>query len=127
LRKYIEKKYPFIRIPFINNWKLSYYLEVYDFKYLSELQIPYTGYELTPKDKFLQEVIEEVQKRYGIEESWFNKEVAGIKVMTDGLRKAIVFPSDFKILEKTKRSIKVTFVLPPGAYATVLLRFLLKG
>ena len=48
-------------------------------------------------------------------------------VMTDGLRKAIVFPEDFKILEKTKRKMKVTFILPSGAYATVLLRFLLKA
>ncbi len=127
LRIYIEKKYPHVRIPFINNWKLSYYLDVDDIEYLRNLSIPYTGHRHRPEDELLRSVIRTVQKRYGVKREWFDKEVGGMVVMTDGLRKAVVSPTDFKVLEKTGRRIKLQFVLPPGSYATVLLRFLLKG
>ncbi|RKQ60323.1 TruD family tRNA pseudouridine synthase [Thermovibrio guaymasensis] len=127
LREYVEEKYPFVRVPFINKWKLSYFLEVYDVDYLIQLQIPYTGREFRVNDEVLKGIMKKVFRKYGIKEEWFDKEVGGIIVMTDGLRKAVVFPEGFKILEKTKRSMKLTFTLPPGSYATVLLRFLLKG
>jgi tRNA pseudouridine13 synthase len=127
LRGYIEEKYPFVRIPFINNWKLSYYLEVSDLERFRELLIPYTAKEHEVEDKILKKVMERVFLREGVREEWFDAEVGGMKVMTDGLRRAVVFPEDFKILGKTKREITLTFSLPPGSYATVLLRFLLKG
>lgn len=127
LREYIQEKYPFVVVPFINNWKLSYYLEVGDFDYFKELQIPYTGKEVKVEDPVLQKVFKRVYNRYGVKEDWFNREVGGMVVMTDGLRKAAVFPEGFKVLSKTKRSMVLTFTLPPGSYATVLLRFLLKG
>ena len=127
LREYIEAKYPFVRVPFINNWKLSYYLKVNDTNYLKELEIPYTGHKYVPEDRILRKAILKVQQKYGIKKEWFDKEIAGMIVMTDGLRKAISFPQDFKILEKTKKSMKLSFTLPSGSYATILLRFLLKG
>lgn len=127
LRRYIEARYPFVRVPFVNNWKLSYYLEVHDPDYLKELHIPYTAKEHSVDDFLLRRVMAEVFREYGIKREWFDREVGGMVVMTDGLRKAVVFPRNFKILEKTKRSMKLTFTLPPGSYATVLLRFLLKG
>ena len=127
LREYIEEKYPFVRVPFINNWKLSYYLEVYDITHLKNLEIPYTGHKFPPKDRVLRGAIKKVFKRYGVKEEWFDREVGGMVVMTDGLRKAVVFPEGFKILEKTRSRIKLQFSLPSGSYATVLLRFLLKG
>ena len=127
LRAYVEAKYPFERVSFINNWKLSYYLQVHDIEYLRELQIPYTAREHPVKDPILRSSIKKVLKRYGVKESWFNAQVGGMTVMTDGLRKAVVFPEGFRVLGKTKREIKLSFTLPPGSYATVLLRFLLKG
>ncbi|WP_457679630.1 tRNA pseudouridine(13) synthase TruD [Thermovibrio sp.] len=127
LREYVESKYPFVRVPFVNNWKLSYYLEVYDIDYLKELQIPYTGKEHGVEDRLLKQAMDRVFKKFGVKKEWFDKEVGGMVVMTDGLRKAAVFPEGFKVLGKTKRSMVLTFTLPPGSYATVLLRFLLKG
>jgi len=126
LREYIEEKYLFKRIRFINDWKLSFFLDVYDPDYLSQLEIPFTAHEHHPQDYLLRKVISKVQRRYGIRREWFDKEVAGIKVMTDGLRKAVVSPQNFKIVEKTKEKITVKFYLPAGSYATILLRFLLK-
>lgn len=126
LREYIEEKYPFVRVPFINNWKLSYWIEVPDIGYLKNLEIPFTGRDFKIEDKVLKRAIKRVQRRYGVKEEWFDKEVGGMVVMTDGLRKAAVSPKKFKILEKTKERIKVSFSLPSGSYATVLLRFLLK-
>ncbi len=125
LRKYIEKKYPFKRVSFINRWKLSFYTEVYDLEYLKNLKIPYTGREYPPEDELLADIIEETLKESGIKEKDFGKEVAGIKVLTDGLRDAVFFPEDFKVVEKTKNSIRVSFFLPTGSYATVLLRNLI--
>jgi len=127
LRFYIEARYPFVRIPFINNWKLSYYLKVHDVDYLRELEIPYTGKQYPPRDSLLKKALSRVFKVYGVKDEWFDREVGGMIVMTDGLRKAAVFPEELKILSKDKRSLKMTFTLPPGSYATILLRFLLKG
>ena len=127
LREYVEEKYPFVRVPFINNWKLSYWIEVWDKDRLKKLEIPYTGHVHRPTDRTLKRVIRKVQSKYGVKEEWFDREIAGIVVMTDGLRKAWVSPNSFKVLEKTKDRMKVTFTLPSGSYATVLLRFLLKG
>ncbi len=127
LREYVEEKYPFVRVPFINNWKLSYYLEVYDIDHLKNLEIPYTGHRFPPKDRVLKRALKKVFKKYGVKEEWFDREVGGMVVMTDGLRKAVVFPEGFKILEKTRSRIRLQFSLPSGSYATVLLRFLLKG
>ncbi|WP_456466043.1 tRNA pseudouridine(13) synthase TruD [Persephonella sp.] len=122
LRKYIEKKYPFKRVGFINRWKLSFYTEVYDLEYLKNLKIPYTGRGYPPEDELLADIIEKTLKESGIKEKDIGKEVAGIEVLTDGLRDAVFFPEDFKVVEKTKNSIRVSFFLPTGSYATVLLR-----
>ena len=125
LRRYIEKKYPFKRVGFIHDWKLSFYKEVYDLEYLKNLKIPYTGKEYPTEDSSLRDIIEKTLKESGIKDTDFEKEVAGIKVLTDGLRDAIFFPEDFRVAEKTKSSITVSFFLPTGSYATVLLRNLI--
>ncbi|WP_297454968.1 tRNA pseudouridine(13) synthase TruD [Persephonella sp.] len=125
LRKYIEAKYPYKRVPFIHNWKLSFYLEVDDIEYLKNLEISYTAQEYKPQDRLLQEIIEETLWENNVHPEYFEKEVAGIKVLTDGLRKAIFFPENLKIKGKTKNSITLSFFLPTGSYATILLRNLL--
>jgi len=125
LRRYIEKKYPFKRVSFIHGWKLSFYREIYDLDYLKNLKIPYTGKQFIPEDRLLTDIINKILKETGIKETDFEKEVAGIKVLTDGLRDAIFYPEDFKISGKTKKTITVSFFLPAGSYATVLLRNLI--
>ncbi len=125
LRSYIERKYPFRRVTFINNWKLSFYRRVYDIDYLKQLSIPYTGKTHEPKDRLLRNILKKTFRQFGLKDDFFEKEIVGIKVLTDGLRKAIVFPENFKILEKTKDGALIKFSLPSGSYATVLLRMLL--
>ncbi|WP_457570051.1 tRNA pseudouridine(13) synthase TruD [Desulfurobacterium sp.] len=125
LGEYIKHKYPHVQIPFINNWKLYFYTEVRDFDRLKNLKIPYTGQEFPPEDPLLRKIIRRVFKEEKIDPATFNAEIAGIKVMTDGERKAIVIPKNFKIISKTKKDITLEFILPPGAYATILLRNLL--
>jgi tRNA pseudouridine13 synthase len=125
LRKYIEKKYPFKRVPFIHNWKLSFYTDVYDIEYLRKLKIPYTGKDFPPEDPLLKKIIQETLQEYKITEDLFGKETAGIKVLTDGLRNAVFFPEEFRIVQKTKNTLTVKFFLPAGSYATILLRDLL--
>ncbi|WP_457641527.1 tRNA pseudouridine(13) synthase TruD [Persephonella sp.] len=125
LKKYIEKKYPFKRVPFIHSWKLSFYLNIDDLEYLKELNIPYTNTEYKTKDKLLENIIQGTLKEYEIKKEFFGKEIIGIKVLTDGIRKAIVFPEQIKITEKTKKSIRINFFLPAGSYATTFLRAIL--
>jgi len=125
LSKYIKAKYPYKQIDFINNWKLSFYTEIYDLDYLSKLEIPYTAKDFKPEDKLLERIIKETLVKYGITEDMFEREIIGIKILTDGKRRAIVFPENLKITEKKSNSVKLSFFLPSGSYATVLLRALM--
>ncbi|WP_297444760.1 tRNA pseudouridine(13) synthase TruD [Desulfurobacterium sp.] len=125
LGEYILNKYSYRQVPFINNWKLYFYLEVPDFEYFKNLQIPYTGKNLPPEDSLLKKVMKKVFKEEKVTPSVFDMEIAGMKVMTDGQRKAVVIPENFKIVSKTKKDVTIQFILPPGSYATILLRALL--
>ncbi|SNR61426.1 tRNA pseudouridine(13) synthase TruD [Desulfurobacterium atlanticum] len=125
LALYIKERYPYVQIPFVNNWKLNFYLEVDDLNYLKNLEIPYTGKVYNVKDRLLKRIMEKVFRLRGVEKEFFDREVAGMKVLTDGIRKAVVFPEDFRIVSKTKKDVVLQFKLPPGSYATILLRKLL--
>jgi len=125
LRRYIEAKYPFVRLPFMGKWKLSFYTYVEDINYLKGLEIPFTGREYPPEDKLLKKITEDTIKELGLKEDAFGKEVGGIKFLTDGLRKAVFFPENIKVVSKTKDSITLSFFLPAGSYATILVRRLI--
>ncbi len=125
LYHYIKEKYPYKVVDFINNWKLAFYTRVYDIDYLKNLEIPYTGKEFKVEDDILKKSIERVLKETDIKKEDFERTVIGIKVLTDGKRKAIVFPEHIKIKNRSKDSLTVHFFLPSGSYATVLLRNLL--
>ncbi|WP_457643641.1 tRNA pseudouridine(13) synthase TruD [Persephonella sp.] len=125
LRRYIEARYPFVRVPFMGRWRLSFYTDVDDIGYLKNLEIPYTGREFPPEDKLLKKIIDDTIRELGIGEDAFGKEVGGIKLLTDGLRKAVFIPENLRVVSKTKNSITLSFFLPAGSYATVLIRRLL--
>ncbi|WP_457621347.1 tRNA pseudouridine(13) synthase TruD [Persephonella sp.] len=125
LRKYIENKYPYRRVPFIHNWHLSFYANVHDIEYLKNLKLPYLNIDYRTDDKLLKKIIKQTLKEKGIKEEYYGKYIAGIKVLTDGERQAVIFPEKVKITEKTKNSLRINFFLPTGSYATVLLRALL--
>ncbi|NPA12732.1 MAG: tRNA pseudouridine(13) synthase TruD [Aquificae bacterium] len=125
LTLYIERKYPFKRVKFLQDTHISFYTDVDDIDYLSSLYIPFTGERYPTEDPILKDVMESVLKETGITNSSFNKEVAGIKVLTDDLRKAVVFPKGLKVVGKDRNSMVFSFTLPAGSYATILIRFLL--
>jgi len=125
LRKYIERKYPYKKIKFINRWYLSFYTKIFDIDYIKNLKIPFLNREYRTDDIILSGIIEETLREVGLKEDDLGKEVAGIKALTDGERKAVVLPKDIKITEKTKNSLRINFFLPTGSYATIFLRALL--
>jgi len=125
LRLYIEQRYPYKRVSFIHNWKLSFYLEVFDFEKFKNLKIPYTGNELKFPEKDLKNVFKQILKKYNVKEEWFEKEVIGIKAFTDGERNAICIPENIKIISKDKNKLKIRLFLSKGSYATVFIRKLL--
>ncbi len=125
LKEYIKKKYPYKKIDFINNWKLYFYTSVYDLDYLKELEIPFTAKDFKPKDKLLNRIIKTTLKRFNITKDLFEKEIIGIKILTDEKRKAIVIPKDLAIIEKQSTYVRVSFTLPSGSYATILIRAIL--
>ncbi len=125
LSRYIKEKYQYKSVNFINNWKLNFYTYVYDIDYLKNLTVPFTGKDIKITDPILEEVINRTLKEHRIKESDFEKEVIGIKVLTDGKRKAVVFPENLSLSIDTSSTASVEFFLPPGSYATVLLRNLL--
>ena len=121
---YIKNKYSHKIVNFINNWKLAFYIQVQDFDYLKNLEIPYTGKEFSVEDKLLKEIIQKVLKETEIKEEFFEKEIIGIKVLTDGKRRVVVIPKDLAVKKKGSDLI-LSFFLPSGSYATILLRALL--
>jgi tRNA pseudouridine13 synthase len=125
LYRYIKEKYPYKTVDFINNWKIAFYLRVYDLEYLKELEIPYTGKEYSVCDDLLRKIIKQTLREQGIKEEDINREIIGIKVLTDGKRKAVVFPENLKVQGKNNKVLTIQFFLPSGSYATVLLRNLL--
>ncbi len=125
LSRYIKEKYPYKSVEFINNWRLNFYLRVYDIEYLKNLEIPYTGKEFLIEDDILKKIIKDTLREHKIKEGDIEREIVGIKVLTDGKRKAIAFPENFRITKKTDKSLSLKFFLPSGSYATILLRNLL--
>ncbi|NPA57770.1 MAG: tRNA pseudouridine(13) synthase TruD [Aquificae bacterium] len=125
LRKYIEARYPYLSVPFMEGWKLSFHTKADDVEYLKELKIPYTGKEYPVKDPLLKKIIDQTLKESGIKPEDFGREIGGIQVLTDGLRNAVFFPEGLKVVEKTRKSVTLSFTLPAGSYATILIRRLL--
>ena len=127
LSLFIMRYFPFCRVPTgIKDWEYTFYNQMNEeiFSQIKNLEIPFLGIEFPPKDIKIKKIIEEVLSEEKINEKVLNEERIGIKLFSDGVRKAIAIPKNLH-LEKVKgdnRIMKVSFILPPGSYATVLLR-----
>jgi tRNA pseudouridine13 synthase len=108
----------------IKDWTYAFYTRMNDkiFEEIKNLEIPYLGIEYPPTNSKIKRIIEEVLKEEGLDPSILNEERIGIKLFSDGTRKAIALPKDLKMKRLGRSTVKVSFILPPGSYATVLLR-----
>ena len=125
LYRFIVRYFPYCEVPSgIKDWTYAFYKDMKDaiFEEIKDLEIPYLGIEYPPKDLKVKRVIEEVLKEEGIDPKLLQEERIGIKLFTDGVRKAIAIPENLKMERIGRSTVKVSFVLPPGSYATVLLR-----
>ena len=125
LYRFIVRYFPYCEVPAgIKDWTYAFYRDMKDpiFEEIKDLEIPYLGIEYPPKNLKVRKVIEEVLKEEGIDEKLLKEERIGIKLFTDGVRKAIALPENLKMERLGRSTVKVSFVLPPGSYATVLLR-----
>jgi len=126
LSTFVVRYFKHCSVPFLK-WRLSFIKEMNDetFKEIRDLEIPFLGTEFTPKSKKIGLIIKQVLEEEGIREEDLESRRAGIKLFKDGLRRAFVFPSGLRVLEEGKGYVKLSFTLPAGSYATVLLRKLL--
>ncbi len=123
LYTFVIRYFKHCRTPFLK-WELAFIKEIKDeiFQQIKDLKIPALGIEYPPKDPKIKRIIEEVLESEGITDEILKAEKLGIKLFKDFERPAFSFPEDLKILEEGENYIKLSFILPPGSYATVLLK-----
>ena len=123
LYTFVIRYFKYCRTPFLK-WELAFIKEIKNeiFQQIKDLKIPALGTEYPPKDPKIARIIKEVLEDEGITEDILKAEKIGIKLFTDFERPAFAFPKDLKILDKGNNYIKLSFTLPPGSYATVLLK-----
>ncbi|EDP75994.1 tRNA pseudouridine(13) synthase TruD [Hydrogenivirga sp. 128-5-R1-1] len=126
LNTFVVRYFKHCSVPFLK-WRLSFIKEVDEglFEEIRELEIPFLGTEFKPKNKKVELIIKEVLREEGINEEVIRARRIGVKLFTDGVRKAFAFPQGLRVLEEGRGYVKLSFTLPPGSYATVLLRKLL--
>jgi tRNA pseudouridine13 synthase len=84
-----------------------------------EMELP--GYDSTLK-KMGGSVVEQVLKSEGFSLSDFRVSSYPEISCRGGLRKTMMYPKEFKVLEVSKDSYKISFTLPKAGYATIVLR-----
>ncbi len=111
------------KTPFLK-WELAFFNEMNQkvWEEIKDLEIPYLGVDYPPQNKKVELIIREVLQEEGITPKTLMAERIGIKLFSDGVRKAFFKPKELKVLEDKGKSMKLSFTLPPGSYATVLLR-----
>ncbi|WP_457600971.1 tRNA pseudouridine(13) synthase TruD [Hydrogenivirga sp.] len=126
LNTFVTMYFKHCSVPFLK-WRLSFIKEMSEelFQEIKELEIPFLGTEHEPKSGKIALIIRRVLEEEGIDGEALRAERAGIKLFTDGVRRAFVFPEGLKVVEEGKDYVKLSFTLPPGSYATILLRKLI--
>ncbi len=125
LRRFVKRYLPHCDVPAgIKDWEYSFYTKMNEkvFEEVKDLEIPYLGFEYKPNNPKVKRIVEEVLKEEGIFPDVLKEERIGIKLFTDGVRRAIAVPEGLKMERLGRSVVKLSFVLPPGSYATVLLR-----
>lgn len=123
LSTFVVRYFKHCSVPFLK-WRLAFITEIGEeiFDQIRDLEIPYLGTEEKPGSKKIELIIKEILEEEGIKPNDLEKEIDGMKLFIDGRRRAFVFPEGLKILEEGKGILKLSFTLPPGSYATILLR-----
>ncbi len=121
-------------VPFIKGTSLIFYVAwEAGLNVLKGLQLPYVspellGEQLPPEimEEFLRVLKEEVQ-RLKIQDihTFLEAEALGLKVFSSGRRPALSFPWEGKVICPEQNRCTLSFFLPSGSYATILLRRLL--
>jgi len=123
LSTFVVRYFKHCSVPFLK-WRLAFITEMGEevFDQIRDLEIPYLGTEEKPQSKKVELIIREVLEEEGIKPKDLEKEIDGMRLFTDGKRRAFAFPEGLNITEEGKNSLKLSFTLPPGSYATILLR-----
>jgi len=125
LHRFVVRYFPYCEVPSgIKDWTYAFYKDMKDpiFEEIKDLKIPYLGIEYPPENLKVKRIIEEVLREEGINEELLKEERIGIKLFSDGVRNTIAIPEGLKLKRLGRSTVKVSFTLPPGSYATVLLR-----
>ncbi len=125
LYRFIVRYFSYCEVPSgIKNWTYAFYNKMNDriFEEIKDLEIPYLGIEHKPSSPKVERIIKEVLEEEGITPSILQEERIGIKLFSDGIRKAIALPQNLNLERLGRATVKVSFILPPGSYATVLLK-----
>ncbi len=125
LTTFVVRYFKHCSVPFLK-WRLAFITDISEevFEEIRDLEIPFLGLEEKPKNKKVEIIMREVLEEENLTPPKLRAERLGMRLFTDGLRRAFVFPKDLKV-EEEKDSVLFSFTLPPGSYATVLLRKLL--
>ncbi len=121
LSRFVMRYLPHVRVPFLR-WSLAFSTEVNPkiVEEIKDLEIPYLGMEYSAPTK-VKLIIQEVLREEGLREKDLKKEVGGLSLFTDGIRRAFVKVEDLEIEKLSGRSLKLKFFLPAGSYATIFL------
>ncbi len=123
LYTFVVRYLPHCKTPFLK-WELAFFNEMKEkiWEEIKDLEIPYLGVDYPPQNKKVEMIIKEVLQEEGITPKMLMAERIGIKLFSDGVRKAFFKPQNLKVLEDKGNTLKLSFILPAGSYATVLLR-----
>ncbi len=99
------------------------------FLYLSDLELPTASAKMQFPDSPTQSLYEEILKEKELKYSSFRTKVLSKVYFKSFLRKAVIIPDDIKIIDKaedelhaTKKKMTLSFFLPRGSYATMLMK-----
>jgi tRNA pseudouridine13 synthase len=126
LTTFVVRYFQHCSVPFLK-WRLAFItrLDKGIFEEIKDLEIPFLGTEHRPKVPKIALIIREVLEDEGLTPAHLKAERIGMRLFTDGVRRAFVFPRDLTLEEEGKGWAVLSFLLPPGSYATVLLRKIL--